>query len=522
MASIENLHKRVRSIVELLHYGMGREHFLSTVRHHTSQWRCRDENGSRRDWGTGPNEEDSVVAQEAAKQHWGPLAQGWPQNGTSLEEAQFIWAHSGIVASDPLIRDGKGGLIRHHADEIRHLVESLSLGSSRYFGRASLEAWAQGRPWTGYREPRFWRDSVQFLREGVPAKKLAEAAWLASHGHRWSPRRAAMVRQLEDRSSGGHLSDEALARAIGMKIPWHLAIVCSEAGTEESLLPRLRQEAPEYLLHRPELWRLYASGGRLGAQWLPWTRIYAEETLRAAGGDAQPIVERHFGGKFSPAEVKRLLPFIMKGQPVYGGGCWSSMPVELLDAPAAVAEMSVGIVRFPYQVRAWACHKWQKAQAAMTKVRVAHGPGGETQQFRFIDLLDELRPEDVPSLQTSPEVVFEGAARRREAEMKAKAGEDFDLPKAPFKLGDGFEQVLTYKALEALGKAEAHCVGGYWDRCMKGGTFIFSGAPTGRCVTLEVTGGRVWQAMYACNVAVTGKDREYVRAWAEARSLEFR
>ena len=110
----------------------------------------------------------------------------------------------------------------------------------------------------------------------------------------------------------------------------------------------------------------------------------------------------------------------------------------------------------------------------MTKHRIVHGPAGQTRTFRYVDILDEVKPEDlVNGIKTKPDKVFERSAKRIELEMKSKMGETVDLPKSPWKNNKEVVQIKDSKSLMEEGKKMNNCVAGYLSACLKEKSYIF-------------------------------------------------
>jgi ribosomal protein S17E len=167
----------------------------------------------------------------------------------------------------------------------------------------------------------------------------------------------------------------------------------------------------------------------------------------------------------------------------------------------------------------WLINKINTAEETMTKDRIVHGPAGQTKTFQYIDILDEVRPEDlVNGIKTKPDKVFERSAKRIELEMKEKMGENVDLPKSPWKNNKEVVQIKDSKSLKEEGKKMNNCVAGYLSACLKEKTYIFHVNKEDGCTMEVAPDGTIYQIYRPGNVPASQEQLAAVKRWTKENS----
>ena len=127
-----------------------------------------------------------------------------------------------------------------------------------------------------------------------------------------------------------------------------------------------------------------------------------------------------------------------------------------------------------WQLVLWLKDKIASAFNTMDKIRIVHGPAGQTKEFKYLDILDEITPADlINGIKTKPDKVFEAAAKRKEQQLKTEMGEDVKLPKAPWKDTREVKQLLHSDDLKMESKIMDNCVKGYTRACIAEKTYIY-------------------------------------------------
>lgn len=133
----------------------------------------------------------------------------------------------------------------------------------------------------------------------------------------------------------------------------------------------------------------------------------------------------------------------------------------------------------------WVSRKWQNT--AMTKQRTMHGPGGETRDFTFLDIIDELTAADlVNGINTKPDVAFQRSAARLEQMYQSSLGARVDFPPTPFRGNQYIKFIDNSVDLIMEGKSMRHCVGGYVRACLTGSSLIYHVDVNNHISTFEI------------------------------------
>lgn len=126
---------------------------------------------------------------------------------------------------------------------------------------------------------------------------------------------------------------------------------------------------------------------------------------------------------------------------------------------------------------------------AMTKERPVHLPEGVTAGYRYIDMVDEVREEDlVNGVNTAPDRVMRAAKERRELVIRA-AYENVEFPEkgVPYRNDDKLRWLKTSNSLKKEGEEMKHCVGSYVSACIDKKCWIYHfGDPAPQGVTVEI------------------------------------
>jgi hypothetical protein len=131
-----------------------------------------------------------------------------------------------------------------------------------------------------------------------------------------------------------------------------------------------------------------------------------------------------------------------------------------------------GRIRHGREVVRWLVGKW--GNPALTKTRTIYLPAGEVKNFRFVDIIDEIHPEDLANgLATSPEVAFASSAKRLEERARLAARECLPLPKCPLGNEPGIKQLVTSTEVWEEGKTMGHCIGGYAEAALHKQIFLY-------------------------------------------------
>lgn len=164
----------------------------------------------------------------------------------------------------------------------------------------------------------------------------------------------------------------------------------------------------------------------------------------------------------------------------------------------------------------WLINKLNNSEDTMTKDRVVHGPAGQTRTFKYIDILDEVKPEDlVNGIKTKPDKVFERSAHRIELEMKEKMGENVELPKSPWKNNKEVVQIKDSQSLKEEGKKMNNCVAGYLSACLKEKTYIFHVNKEDGCTMEVAPDGTIYQVYRPGNVPASQEQLAAVKRWTK-------
>lgn len=128
------------------------------------------------------------------------------------------------------------------------------------------------------------------------------------------------------------------------------------------------------------------------------------------------------------------------------------------------------------QVAVWFFAKYAQNSEKWEQIRIIHGPAGETRQYRYIDMLDEIAFQDlVNGLRTSVDTVLEASARRLEALYLAEMGENLELPiLKEVKETMIIKQIINSNDLKEEGKVQSNCVGGYIKSCLQQRSYIYT------------------------------------------------
>jgi len=184
----------------------------------------------------------------------------------------------------------------------------------------------------------------------------------------------------------------------------------------------------------------------------------------------------------------------------------------------------------PRNWESWIMVKWLKDKIAsawitMSKPRIVYGPAGLQREFTYLNILDEIGPEDlVNGIKTKPDKVFEAGAKRKEAELKREMGESVRLPKAPWKDTMEVKQLIHSNELIQEGEIMHNCVRGYFHACLHKKTYIFH-VGTGKRntgATMEVTPDRkILQLYKAENRKATDDLLDMAKRWVKVNGGDF-
>ena len=129
---------------------------------------------------------------------------------------------------------------------------------------------------------------------------------------------------------------------------------------------------------------------------------------------------------------------------------------------------------------------------AITRIRTMQRPGGIVQQFRGIDVLDEICDDDIHTGKDSVELVLRRASERLGEAYLTEAAKDHrilcPMPSWANKLGKYCKVLRTPAELVNEGKTLGHCVGGYASAVESGQCWILSiKTPNGERSTVELS-----------------------------------
>lgn len=176
-----------------------------------------------------------------------------------------------------------------------------------------------------------------------------------------------------------------------------------------------------------------------------------------------------------------------------------------------------------YALVAWLKEKVKTSSTSLLKDRVVYGPEGQSKHFRYLDILDELRPEDlVNGVKTKPDVAFKNAAYRRELQLQAEMGSNVALPNAPWKDNASVRQIIDSDSLKEEGEKQSNCVAGYFKACLAGRCFIYHVEANSVGATMEINeAGTVFQLYEAGNVPARKELVDAVNAWAKSNKIKL-
>lgn len=176
-----------------------------------------------------------------------------------------------------------------------------------------------------------------------------------------------------------------------------------------------------------------------------------------------------------------------------------------------------------YALVAWLKEKVKTSSTSLLKDRVVYGPEGKSRHFRYVDILDELRPEDlVNGVKTKPDVAFKNAAYRRELQLQAEMGSNVALPKAPWKDNASVRQIIDSDGLKEEGNRQSNCVAGYFKACLAGRCFIYHVEANSVGATMEINeAGTIFQLYEAGNVPARKELVNAVNAWAKLNNIKL-
>lgn len=133
----------------------------------------------------------------------------------------------------------------------------------------------------------------------------------------------------------------------------------------------------------------------------------------------------------------------------------------------------------------WLARKWQNP--VMSKQRTLYGPNDYVRHYTYLDILDELQPEDlVNGIDTKPDAAFRNSAGRLEAQYKASLGEAVMFRNSPFEDTEGIKFINNSVDLITEGKLMHHCVGGYLKACIASTSLIYHVNVKNQQSTLEI------------------------------------
>ena len=171
----------------------------------------------------------------------------------------------------------------------------------------------------------------------------------------------------------------------------------------------------------------------------------------------------------------------------------------------------------------WLARKW--SNAAMSKERVIHGPGGQTKVYTYLEILDELTSADlVNSINTSPDVAFANSARRIEQIYKSSLGEKVYFPASPFTHNEHITYIDNTEDLRLEGKTMHHCVGGYTRSCVDNMSKIYHVNVDDEHATFEIAyrGVDTWELVQNKGTGNSDPSREVwaiVLDWCEENNI---
>lgn len=171
----------------------------------------------------------------------------------------------------------------------------------------------------------------------------------------------------------------------------------------------------------------------------------------------------------------------------------------------------------------------KKDNPAMYRKRRIYGPGGRIKDFRYIDILDEIAPEDLLdkngkiNYKKSPDAVFKNAAERLQKIIEAET-KDVKLPKCPIPGNDKVKQIITSDGLKTEGKEMNNCVATYVKSCISQVSYIFHINEPGGRATIELYLRRekwsIGQIFGPENSKPSKEIMQIVKEWATANNLE--
>jgi len=167
-------------------------------------------------------------------------------------------------------------------------------------------------------------------------------------------------------------------------------------------------------------------------------------------------------------------------------------PLEFLTLRLGVRVRSIAVAHWLLDVDR------RGAWSAMTRQRTAHGPGGVTLQFAYLDRVDEIQDPDLAGgSRTSVDAAFRSAAQRAgESWLRAARGDHRVLAGLPagWRLYPCMRLLNTPSMLAKEGEQMGHCVGGYRDAVERGQSVIIALNVAGNRSTAELSPtGRVLQ-----------------------------
>lgn len=176
-----------------------------------------------------------------------------------------------------------------------------------------------------------------------------------------------------------------------------------------------------------------------------------------------------------------------------------------------------------YSLVEWLIAKIKTSSISLLKDRVVYGPEGKSKHFRYIDILDELRPEDlVNGIKTKPDVAFKNAAYRHELQLQKEMGRNVELPKSNWLDTTAVYQIVDSDSLKEEGEKQDNCVAGYFKACLAGRCFIYHVEANGVGATMEINeAGTVFQLYEAGNVPARKELVNVVNTWAKLNKIKL-
>ena len=491
-----------------------------------AKWKVREPDGSIRTWGDGPNEQLEYVIQEIAAQVFGSFAKDWPENPLTSEEAFNAHRFNGVFPGEfyrALVMDNNAKLFSEFVTAIRY--RSIH---SEYYTPPSLAAydvfkwftrhevhldsriWFEvSKIWTIYGKlltPWEYRKAIHFLKNGYPHPSIVST----------------MARKMSaiQKWSFGYIPTDSMQELLRLDwsvikrmtsaeyCPWKFQAVLANSnasmelghymdtfGIDPENIPLLTKTNGEKSTALLQFF--YASEPKISNSGKELIRKFGISSLYVLGcQDIKSFLsalglqneslydERALNKIFAQVVKLEIEDYKVRRMAINAIG-EDVLSLKYPNWTAIKESKLVDLWRLSPKRIEWLSNKW--TDKSLFKERTVFGPAGAERQFRFVDIIDEIHDDDVTTVKTSPEVVFENAARRREEEIKLRMKELVQFEKAPFKIELPLVQIMNSHDLIVEGETMDHCVGGYWHACKRGTTVICKGTANSVRFTVEIS-----------------------------------